>query len=142
MIKYKLICKDCEISFDSWFSSSVEFEKLKKKKLLICHFCNSINIKKTLMSPSVFMSKSDNKVVNEDKKYKEIKRKITSYKKFIKDNFKYVGTNFAYEARSIYYKEKKAIKGIYGTATSEEIKELKEEGIDSEIIPWVKDKNN
>ena len=83
-----------------------------------------MNIKKTLMSPSVFMSKSDNKVVNEDKKYKEIKRKITSYKKFIKDNFKYVGTNFAYEARSIYYKEKKAIKGIYGTATKKDLKDL------------------
>jgi len=31
MIKYKLKCKDCEKSFDSWFSSSEEFEKLKKK---------------------------------------------------------------------------------------------------------------
>ena len=94
------------------------------------------------MSPSVFMSKSDNKVVNEDKKYKEIKRKITSYKKFIKDNFEYVGTNFAYEARSIYYKEKKAIKGIYGTATKKDLKELKEEGIETEMIPWIKDDIN
>ena len=32
MIKYKLICKDCELSFDSWFASSTEYEKLKKKK--------------------------------------------------------------------------------------------------------------
>ena len=34
MIVYKLICKDCEISFDSWFSSLKEYEKLKKKNLL------------------------------------------------------------------------------------------------------------
>ena len=33
MIKYKLICKNCNISFDSWFASSVEYEKLKKKKI-------------------------------------------------------------------------------------------------------------
>jgi len=34
MIKYKLICKDCSISFDSWFSSSKEYEKLKNKNFL------------------------------------------------------------------------------------------------------------
>ena len=31
MIKYKLICKDCNIKFDSWFASSNEYEKLKKE---------------------------------------------------------------------------------------------------------------
>ena len=31
MIKYKLICKNCDLTFDSWFSTSKEFEKLKKK---------------------------------------------------------------------------------------------------------------
>ena len=31
MIKYKLSCKSCEISFDSWFASSKEYDKLKKK---------------------------------------------------------------------------------------------------------------
>ena len=33
MIKFKLKCRDCDISFDSWFSSSKEYEKLKKKKI-------------------------------------------------------------------------------------------------------------
>ena len=28
MIKYKLFCNDCELKFDSWFSSSSEYEKL------------------------------------------------------------------------------------------------------------------
>ena len=52
MILYKLICKDCEISFDSWFSSSKEYEKLKKNKFLNCHTCGSLNVQKTLMSPA------------------------------------------------------------------------------------------
>ena len=51
MIKYKLICKNCDSSFDSWFASSGEFEKLKKKKLLNCHRCNSKRIEKSLMAP-------------------------------------------------------------------------------------------
>ena len=33
MIKYKLICRDCNKIFDSWFSSSKEFEKLKKENI-------------------------------------------------------------------------------------------------------------
>ena len=70
MIKYKLICKDCDISFDSWFSSSKEYEKLKKKKFLNCHICNSLNVEKTLMSPSVFISKNKDMIDAEDKKNK------------------------------------------------------------------------
>ena len=34
MIKYKLSCKDCDLKFDSWFSSSKEFDKLKKINLI------------------------------------------------------------------------------------------------------------
>ena len=33
MIKYKLVCKNCNFMFDSWFASSVEYERLKKKKI-------------------------------------------------------------------------------------------------------------
>jgi len=142
MIKYRLICKDCSISFDSWFSSSREYEKLKKKKFLNCHICNSLNIEKTLMSPSIFRLENDTKTENQNKKKREIKKKISDYQKFIKKNFDYVGENFAYEARSIHYKNKKASKGIYGTATKEDLRELKEEGIEAEVIPWVKNTTN
>ena len=37
---------------------------------------------------------------------------------------------------------RKKNKGIYGTASKEEVKELREEGIDAEMIPWLEDKNN
>ena len=142
MIKYKLICEDCETTFDSWLSTSREYEKLKKKKFLNCHVCNSLNVEKTLMSPSVFMSKNNIMIDTPSQKYKEIKKTISQYQEFIKKNFNYVGENFAYEARSIHYKNKKSSKGIYGTATNEDLKELKEEGIEAEIIHWIKDNTN
>ena len=142
MIKYKLICKDCDILFDSWFSTSKEYERLKKQKFLNCHICNSSNIEKTLMSPSVLVSKIDTKTEEQRKKYKKTKDVILKYQKFIKKNFNYVGENFAYEARSIHYKNKKSSKGVYGTATKQDLKELKEEGIETEVIPWVKDTTN
>ena len=64
MIKYKLICKECNIFFDSWFSSS---KKLKKKKFLNCYICDSANVEKTIMSPTVFTSNSKNKIDIQDK---------------------------------------------------------------------------
>ncbi len=142
MIKYRLKCKKCRLLFDSWFASSMEYEKLMKKNYLNCHRCGSLKVEKTLMAPK-FLNKSWNKDMNlKDDKYKKINEKIKEYQKFIKKNFEYVGENFAYEARSIHYKNKKKDKGIYGTASKEEIKDLKEEGIDTEIIPWIEDKNN
>jgi|TARA_B110000967_G_C18864153_1_gene551749 hypothetical protein len=142
MIKYNLICKDCTISFDSWFSSSKEFEKLKKKNFLNCYICDSLNIEKNIMAPSILKSKSNTMVDTKDKKYEDIKKTISEYRKFIKKNFDYVGKNFTYEARSIHYKNKKVSKGIYGSATKEDLKELKEEGIEIETIPWIKDNTN
>ena len=60
MIKYKLICKKCKKSFDSWFSSSKEYEKLKKLKLIDCNYCNSTHITKSLMAPNVVNFSSEN----------------------------------------------------------------------------------
>tara|TARA_B100000959_G_C14778699_1_gene540617 strand:- start:73 stop:501 length:429 start_codon:yes stop_codon:yes gene_type:complete len=142
MIKYKLICKDCDTSFDSWFASSNEYEKLKKMKHINCHQCNSLEVEKSLMSPNVLNSKKENSEIAKNKKYIKVRNKIKEYQKFIKNNFDYVGKNFAYEARSIHYNDSKKTKGIYGKATLEEVKELKEEGIETEIIPWVNDNNN
>ena len=53
MIKYKLKCKNCSETFDSWFASSKEFEKLKKLKLISCNSCNSLKIDKSIMSPRI-----------------------------------------------------------------------------------------
>jgi hypothetical protein len=142
MIKYKLICNDCEITFDSWFASSKEFEKLKRKKLLNCHNCNSLKVDKSLMAPTLMNKNKKQKNNLEFAKYQNIKKTIKGYQKFIKDNLKYVGENFAYEARSIHYEKKKNSKGIYGNASKKDIVELKEEGIETQMIPWVEDKEN
>ena len=104
MIKYCLKCKNCTLEFESWFSSSKEFDRLKKLK--------------------------------------EVKNELKKYQKFVKDNFEFVGDNFAYEARSIHYNKKKEKKGIYGQASPQEVKELKNEGIETEFIPWINDKEN
>ena len=142
MIKYKLCCKKCDLKFDSWFASSTEYERLKKKRLLVCHKCNSSKVEKTIMSPQLINTKSKKEDRTQYDKFNKVKKTIRNYQKFIKENFKFVGDNFAYEARSIHYKNNKKSKNIYGTASKEDLKELKDEGIDVQMIPWIDEKEN
>ena len=141
MIKYSLKCLDCSTKFDSWFSSSSEFERLKKLKLLNCEMCDSLKIEKSLMSPNLANTRK-RQTADNNSKYKEVKKKLKDYQKFIKQNFEFVGDNFAYEARSLHYNKEKNKKGIYGNPTKEDIEELREEGIETETIPWIDDKDN
>ena len=125
MIKYNLLCKKCELSFDSWFASSKEYDKLLEKQLINCHNCGSLKVEKNLMAPKLINKNLNYKNENKDLiKYQKIKKTINEYQKFIKNNFDYVGKNFAYEARSIHYNNKKKNKGIYGTASKQDLKEL------------------
>ena len=94
------------------------------------------------MPPSILNSKKEKPEIHKNKKNTKIKNTIKEYQKFIKNNFEYVCEDFAYKARSIHYNNKKKSKGIYGNATVKEVKELKEEGIDAEIIPWVNQNDN
>ena len=141
MIKYNLTCKSCSYIFDSWFSSSKEFEKIKKLNLLNCQICGSKKIQKSLMAPNLNNTKKKIKTLD-NKKFNKIKNRIIKYQNFIKKNFDYVGDRFSYEARSIHYSNKKDKKGIYGKATPKEVKELSDEGIKTELLPWINDKEN
>jgi len=93
------------------------------------------------MAPKVIIRSKSEIVEKKILKFKKIDKKIKEYQKFIQNNFQYVGQNFAHEARLIHYNKKKN-KGVYGTASNNEVKELKEEGIEVETLPWIEDKNN
>ena len=140
MIKYILKCQNSH-EFESWFSSSEEFDKLKNKKLLECIYCSSKNIDKSIMAPMVTNSKNKDlqfDIINNDLNYK--KNKLLQIRKYIEKNFDYVGKDFSKKVREVYY-DKKNKKAIYGTATIEEKKELAEEGIDLYSIPWIRKDN-
>ena len=141
MIKYNLKCNN-DHEFDSWFSDSKEFERLKTRKLLECIYCNSKKIKKSIMAPMISISKNNNlnKFQINEKILQKQRNKLIKLRNFIEKNFEYVGEDFSKKVREIYY-DKKNKKTIYGITSPEERKELKEEGIDLLSIPWV-DKNN
>ena len=124
MIKYNLKC-DNSHEFESWFSSSNEFEKLKTKKLIECIYCNSKKIDKSIMSPLVLnkdiKNQEKNKFITDTNK---IRKELFKVRKFIEKNFEYVGNDFSKEVRNIYY-DKRKNKKIYGNATDDETAELK-----------------
>ena len=138
MIKYNLIC-ECKKIFESWFSSSAEYDVLMRKKLINCIYCNSTSVKKTIMAPNLF-SKT-NKTSKNTNIEKKIKKQLLELRRYIEKNCKNVGDNFPQEARSIYY-DKKTSKGIYGKTTPEETAELLEEGIEVATIPWINNSEN
>ena len=138
MIKYNLICK-CGKTFESWFSSSNEYDALGKRKLIKCIYCDSASVKKTVMAPNLSSkTKKESKDVRLEKK---IKKQLLNFKRYIEKNCTNVGDNFTHEARRIHY-DKKTSKGIYGRATPEETAELLEEGIDVATIPWTNETEN
>ena len=141
MIKYNLKCNN-DHEFESWFSDSKEFERLKTRKLLECIYCNSKKIKKSIMGPMISISKNNNlnKFQINEKILQKQRNKLIKLRNFIEKNFEYVGEDFSKKVREIYY-DKKNKKTIYGITSPEERKELKEEGINLLSIPWV-DKNN
>ena len=137
MIKYNLICK-CGNTFESWFSSSLEFDSLLKKKIIKCIYCESSYVKKTVMSPR--LNSKSNKILKKTKIQRKIKKQLADLKRYIEKNCEDVGERFPQEARSIHY-DGKTSRGIYGKATPEETSELVEEGIDVCTFPWVDDKS-
>ena len=140
MIKYNLKCKN-KHEFESWFSNSKEFEKLRSKKIIECIYCKSKTIEKSIMSPLVLNKEEKIKKEKHLQDFKKVQKELVKIRKFVEKNFENVGKDFPREVRNVYYDNRKN-KNIYGQATPEETEELKEEGIEVTSIPWVDKSDN
>ena len=136
MIRYSLNCNNGH-QFDSWFSDSASFEKLREKGHLECAICSSKKVEKSLMAPVVTPKKKETLLSKQSALEKEIK----ALKQKIKATATDVGENFSAEARAMHYGEKEE-KPIVGKTTIDEAKELAEEGIPFTPLPWSDDKVN
>ena len=136
MIRYTLNCNNGH-QFDSWFSDSASFEKLREKGHLECAVCSSKKIEKSLMTPVVTPKKKETLL----SKQSELEKEIKALKQKIKATATDVGENFSAEARAMHYGEKEE-KPIVGKTTIDEAKELAEEGIPFTPLPWSDDKVN
>ncbi len=148
MIVYQLNCTNGH-AFSSFFKNHESFEKLNQQKLIECVHCGDHHITKQLSSPHVVSSKmkkraQDPKSIALEAESRpesdlhslthspELSQKIAELKEYILKNHEDVGDAFCEVARKIHYGET-AKRNIMGTAHSNEISELWEEGI--QVLP-------
>tara|TARA_Y200000002_G_scaffold355684_1_gene336858 strand:+ start:17 stop:484 length:468 start_codon:yes stop_codon:yes gene_type:complete len=141
MILFDLQC-DKSHKFECWFASSADYDKQLKNKMIVCPYCNSTKIQKSLMAPNINtkgIAKSRYSKKNNKKKLTQnnLENQIKKFRKYIEKNTDNVGKNFAEEARKIYYGESKS-RPIRGESTEKEAQELAEEGIPFSQLPWYK----
>jgi hypothetical protein len=144
MIVYDLAC-DKGHRFEAWFKDSATYDRQEKKKQLSCAVCGSSRVHKALMAPRIGSGKKDGgeaptpaSYANdpEVKKAAALMKELAELRRHVEKNADYVGPKFADEARRIHYGEKDR-RNIYGEASSEEAKELSDEGIEFARIPWL-----
>ena len=131
MIKYDLICKDCETGFEAWFNTSDAYDDQVCKRQINCPTCNGADIGKQIMAPAIRTSGQKVEITHPKKMVAEIARKT---RKHISENFDYVGDSFADEARSM-HAGKRDERPIWGKATPAESEALADEGVPASPLP-------
>jgi hypothetical protein len=128
--------------FEGWFDGADAFETQLADGLVSCPYCEDLDIRK-VMSP-VAVRRSVPEPANGKPPaidYHRLAREVVQY---MKDNFEDVGCRFASEALKMHYGVVDK-KNIRGSATSEEEKTLKEEGVEFHriMVPKIEeDKTN
>ena len=135
MIVFDLAC-DNNHPFEGWFGSTDDFDLQAKAGDIACPVCGSVGVTRQLSAPYV-NTRSGNRQADESQMVSVANAAQELKKKFIEhvlSNTEDVGHRFPEEARRIFYKESPK-RAIRGTASNQEVGELKEEGIDVMAIP-------
>jgi hypothetical protein len=130
MIAFDLICSNGH-KFECWFKDGASYEKQKASRLINCPACNDDQVEKAL---SRFAIKKNGEARKTDA---DPTRVLQVVKDFIDKHFEDVGPDFTREAIKIHCGESKK-KSIRGTATPDQEKLLKEEGVQFLKIPVLK----
>lgn len=142
MIRYALVCGS-QHEFDAWFGSSEDFDRQAKRKLVTCPRCGTSNVTKAIMAPSV-APKSNRRERSCEQSVAsgpDLPEMIRKFRDHVAQTSENVGDRFAEEARKIHYEESEA-RGIYGSATNEEARELREEGVEFHPLPALPEEQN
>ena len=135
MIVFDLAC-DNNHPFEGWVGSADDFDLQAKAGDIACPVCGSVDVTRQLSAPYV-NTRSGNRPDDESQMVSVANAANELKKKFVEhvlSNTEDVGPRFPEEARRIFYKETPA-RAIRGTASNQEVGEMKEEGIDVMAIP-------
>lgn len=135
MIVFDLACENNH-PFEGWFGSADAFDLQAKAGDIACPVCGSVGIRRQLSAPYVNTRSGsrrddDTQTVAVANAARQLKQKFIEH---VLNSTEDVGQRFPEEARRIFYKEAPE-RAIRGTASTDEVSELKEEGIDVMAIP-------
>lgn len=137
MIVFDLKCPKDHV-FEAWFADSAAYDRQAERGQVSCPLCGSTEVEKALVAPNVATGGSEHRMMKAKRTNQALARYVGALRKMrdhIEQNCDYVGDKFAEEARKIHFGEVDA-HDIYGEATEEQSRELEEEGIEFESIPW------
>ena len=132
MIKYALICADCEAEFDAWFASSTAYDTQSKAGLVECTSCNGRRIGKQIMAPSV--RTSNRSAAGQASAALPEGDLLEATRNHIAKTHDYTGDQFPHEARAMHYGEIET-RPIWGETTPKEAAALRAEGIGAVPLP-------
>jgi len=130
MIRFALRCASGH-EFEAWFRDGEGYDAQQKAGEIACPECGDKHVEKALMAPSIGRSREAAPISPA-----QLRSALVELRRQVESHCDYVGPQFAEEARRIHYGEADP-RGIYGEATSDESRELAEEGIKFGRIPWV-----
>lgn len=144
MVIYDLLCS-AHHQFEAWFKSPDDFQQQKESDLLSCPVCDTKDVRKI---PSATYVNTKSMTLTENKKTEpqptavaqdEVNKLMVQIKTYIENNSVDVGTGFVEEVKKMHYGETPDKKNIRGVASSAEVAELREEGINTYTLPdlWV-----
>ena len=133
MIRYALVC-DREHEFEGWFGASADFDDQQARGLLACPTCASLAVRKAIMAPALAGTKARGKDPVPAQHQAMMMEAMGAIRRHVEDNFDDVGDTFAREARAI-HEGRSEDRGIYGQATSAEVRELVEDGVPIAPLP-------
>jgi len=141
MIKYALGCAEGH-EFESWFSDSAAYEKLRKRGMVACPECGSTRVDKAIMAPAVVgvervVVEKPAEVLVDDKR-REIREMVARLRGEIEANTVDVGARFPELARAIHQGDEPE-QAIRGRASADEAKALIEEGVGVMPVPMLAD---
>ena len=136
MIVFDLECSQGH-RFEGWFDTSEAFEEQCTQGLVSCPVCGDTGVRKVLSPVAVKKGGRGDRGpgrASEDIDYRKLAQEVVRY---VQENFEDVGPKFASEALKMHYGVTEP-RNIRGSATEEEEKVLKEEGIEFFKIPFPK----
>lgn len=144
MIKYALSCAEGH-EFESWFPDSEAYESLRKKKLVTCPECGSIEVGKAIMAPAVVgaergVSEKPAEASVGDKR-REVRAMVARLRQEIETNTVDVGARFPEMARAMHQGDEPE-QAIRGKASLAEAKALLQEGVQVMPVPALADELN